>query len=192
LTNDGFERLIRLLDDDRECAGEKYEDIRRQMVRYFAMNDCFPEEDLADKVFDRVVQRLETCQVDNIRGFIFGVAKNVKRECYRRPRTVNIDDLPPGQSPRTEHAELKIIGEAEQQRLEQCLEKCIQKLSVSDRDLFLEYEYYAQVTRKVERLAERLNLTLGALRTKAHRIKHRVELCVRECFHGPRPAKVTL
>jgi len=52
-----FEVLLQRLDSDRECAGEKYEDIRRKLIRFFRWNDCFPGDDLADQTFDRVAQK---------------------------------------------------------------------------------------------------------------------------------------
>jgi hypothetical protein len=38
LTAEAFEKLIDCLDADRENAGEKYEDLRRALVRYIASN----------------------------------------------------------------------------------------------------------------------------------------------------------
>ncbi|MBZ5521192.1 MAG: hypothetical protein LAP21_02930 [Acidobacteriia bacterium] len=191
MTSNEFEKLLRLLDADRERAGEKYEDFRRRLVRFFAWNDCYPEEDLADIVFDRVAHKPDAYRVNNIDGFIWGVANNVKREFYKRRHPLNIEDLPPDQAPQTGHLELLMIDEAERRRQRHCLQECIQKLVDSDRDLFLEYEYYAQTSRKVEIMAESLNLTPGALRVKAHRIKRRVEVCVMDCLHGPRKTQVT-
>jgi DNA-directed RNA polymerase specialized sigma24 family protein len=182
LLSEEFENLLRCLDDDREDAGERYEDIRRKLTRFFAWNDCFPEEDLADTTFDRVASKLATEQIHNIVAFIWGVAKNIKREFYRRPQPIDIEELPPGKSPQTGHLELTIIDEREAQRRRQCLQTCIQKLSDSERELFLDYEYYAGKAQKMESLTERLGLTMSALRTRAHRIKRRVEVCALECF----------
>jgi len=35
LTTDTFARLLHCLDADRELAGEKYEDLRRLLIRFF-------------------------------------------------------------------------------------------------------------------------------------------------------------
>jgi DNA-directed RNA polymerase specialized sigma24 family protein len=186
LTSEDFDKLLGILDADRECAGEKYEDFRRKLARYFMWNDCFPAEDLTDTVFDRVALRLRNCQVRDIGGFIFGVARNVKREFHKRPPTVSIEELPVCGQLQSEHLELRIIDDAEKCRRRACLRQCVMGLRVKDRELFLEYEYYGQRTLEIDMMAQRLNLTIGALRTKAHRIKRRVEACVLECFHHPR------
>ena len=56
LQSEQFEKLLQHFDEDRERAGDKYEDIRRKLMRYFAWNDCFPEEELADRTFDQCLQ----------------------------------------------------------------------------------------------------------------------------------------
>jgi DNA-directed RNA polymerase specialized sigma24 family protein len=179
-----FENLLRQLDDDRERAGDKYEDIRRKLTRFFAWNDCFPEEDLADMTFDRVSSKLATERIHNVVAFIWGVAKNIKREFYKRQRSIDIEDLPPDKIPQIGHPESTIIEGMEEQRRQRCLEACIRRLSKPERELFLEYEYYAAKTRKMEDLAARFELTVGALRTRAHRIRRRVEVCTLKCLHG--------
>src|SRR5436190_23148632 len=89
LFSEGFERLLQHLDGNRERAGEKYEDIRRKLVRFFAWNDCFPEEDLADMTFDRVTSKLASGRIHNIVAFIWGVAKNIKREFHKCARAIH-------------------------------------------------------------------------------------------------------
>lgn len=49
-----FDNLLRLLDLDRDVAGDKYERLRRKLIKFFEWNACFPAEDLADETFDRV------------------------------------------------------------------------------------------------------------------------------------------
>jgi len=188
LPSEEFERLLRHLDDDRERAGEKYEDIRRKLARFFAWNDCFPEEDFADMTFDRAASKLATERIHNIVAFIWGVAKNIKRECHKRPQPINIEDLPPDKIPQIGHPEPTIIQNTEEQRRQRCLQTCIQKLPDSERTLFLEYEYYAGKAKRMDDLAARLGLTIGALRTKAHRIRRRVEVCTLRCLQGLKDA----
>lgn len=184
MLSDEFERLLFQLDDDRERAGEKYEDIRRRLVRFFTWNDCFPEEDLADMTFDRVASKLPSESIHSIEAFIWGVAKNVRREFYKRPQPMNIDELPPDRAPRTKSPEAIVIEFTEEQRLQRCLQECIQKLSDPERELFIEYEHYAAKAQKMESLAAQLELTVSALRTRAHRIRHRVEACTSKCVKG--------
>lgn len=184
LRPDEFESLLRRLGDDRELAGERYEDIRRMLMKYFAWNNCYPKEEHADTVIDRVAARLMKEDIQNIDAFIRGVAKNVRRESYRRPRPTPIEDVPPRKLPQSENAEQTIINRSEEQRRQQCLDTCIQKLTDSDRKILIEYEYYAAKAQAAQQLAARLNLKIPALRTKAHRIREKIEACVRNCFNG--------
>jgi DNA-directed RNA polymerase specialized sigma24 family protein len=177
-----FESLLRRLDADRDHAGQKYEDLRRRLIRFFGWNDCFPEEDLADETFDRVALKVASEEIHDILRFTWGVARNVAREFHKRIPTVDIGDLPPHKSPHTGNTELMIINAAVRRRRLQCLHQCMQGLSAGERELFLEYEYYTDRPQNTAKLAARLELTVGALQTKAHRIKHRVEMCARKCF----------
>ncbi|HEV8367877.1 MAG TPA: hypothetical protein VGQ39_08000 [Pyrinomonadaceae bacterium] len=45
LTTDTFTRLLQRLDPDREQAGEKYEELRRTLIRFFEWRGApYPEE----------------------------------------------------------------------------------------------------------------------------------------------------
>lgn len=176
-----FEGLLQRLDPDRECAGEKYEDVRRKLLRFFRWNDCFPGEDLADQTFDRVSRKLGSEQIDDVVSFLWGVAKNIVREFHKRPATINLEALPLDQEPHTGHAELWIIERRVRQRRLQCLRKCVQQMTEHNRELFLSYEYYSCKGSNTLELAQRLGLSVSALQTKAHRLKHKLERCTRKC-----------
>lgn len=179
-----FDQLLRRLDADRDRAGEKYLELRVRLIRFFGWNDSFPEEDLADEVLDRVALKIEG-EIQDLVPFIWGVARNVVREFRKRRPTIDVGNLQPHEDPHTGHAELQIIEAAERQRRLQCLHQCIQALSAAERELFLAYEYYTDRPRNTAELAERMGLTVGALQTKAHRMKHKVEMCARKCFSSP-------
>jgi DNA-directed RNA polymerase specialized sigma24 family protein len=178
-----LELLFRHLDPDRDAAGVKYEEIRFKLIRFFGWNDCDFEDDLADKVFDRVASRLQQEDIRNLRAFIWGVARNIVLESRKKPPALPIDDLPLEWTPLSSHPELEIIDEREKQRRVACLHRCLQTLTPRDRELFLRYEYYVGRARNTARLAEGFGMTVGALQTRAHRLKHRVERCVLKCFY---------
>ncbi|HTD25001.1 MAG TPA: hypothetical protein VK738_20285 [Terriglobales bacterium] len=180
-----FEALLQRLDPDRERAGEKYEEIRRKLVRFFRWNDCFPGEELADCAFDRMAQKLGSEQVRDVPAFLWGIAKNIVREFHKQPPVFNLEELPPRQEPRTAHAELGIIEQKTREQRLQCLRKCLEQLSPPDRALFLAYEYYATKASNTRQLAERFGLSIGALQVKAHRLKHRIEKCTLQRFLSP-------
>ena len=65
-----------------------------------------------------------------------------------------------------------------------CLEQCLRRLPAETRALLTDYYHGATRSRLDERrqLAERLGLTYGALKTRAHRARHALEICVRACL----------
>jgi DNA-directed RNA polymerase specialized sigma24 family protein len=181
-----FEALLRRFDPDRDRAAEKYEDLRRRLIRFFRWNDCFPGEDLVDKTFDRVAQKVAdeqgSAQIHDVVPFLWGVARNLVREFRKRPAAVNVDDLPPRRQPHTAHPESVIIEQRVRERRLECLRKCLELLAASDRELFLGYEYYQGKTRNTRQLAQRFGVSVGALQVKAHRLKHKLEKCTLKRF----------
>ena len=181
LNSSEFDHLLRRLDEDRERAGLKYEEVRRTLMRYFAVRKCFPEEDLADETLDRVARRLESAQIYNLSVFIWGVARIIVLELGRRPQEVSIETVQLLKCLKTEHAEQAIIRREERQRRLECFLKCLRDLSPTDRRILLEYQYHSRGRESKERLARRFNITPQGLRTRAHRVWRRVEnkLCER-------------
>ncbi|HUK90604.1 MAG TPA: hypothetical protein VLZ81_09415, partial [Blastocatellia bacterium] len=59
LTQEAFDLLLRWLDpDDRDRAGQRYEEIRQSIIRNFARRGSPVAEELADEVMNRVAKRL--------------------------------------------------------------------------------------------------------------------------------------
>jgi DNA-directed RNA polymerase specialized sigma24 family protein len=178
LGRSGFENLLRCLDQDREQAGVKYEEMRRQLMEFFTWKRCIPEEDLADQTLDRVARRLESAPVQNLSAFVRGVAKMIVLEVCRRPRPVGLESLRPGDYLVTAHAEIFIIEREEKRRRAECLRKSILDLSPADRELFLGYRYCSQGRANKVQLARRFGFTEKGLRTRAHRVRRKVEMNV--------------
>ena len=88
-TQAAFDRLLAWLDPERERAAEKYEEIRRRLIKIFACRGCLAPEDAADRTINRVTGKLEelpeTYQRDPILYF-YAVAKRVHQEETRDAR----------------------------------------------------------------------------------------------------------
>src|SRR6202035_1353560 len=86
LTAASFEALLARLDSDRERAGERYETIRRRLVRLFEWRGGEGPEELADETINRVARRMsegtEIRATDPL-GYFFGVAHRVYKEVLR-------------------------------------------------------------------------------------------------------------
>jgi DNA-directed RNA polymerase specialized sigma24 family protein len=81
LTQAAFEKLLRGLDPDRSAAGDKYENLRRKLARFFAWEGCEFGEDLADEALNRLARKLdEGEQIGGMERYAFGVARLMLKE----------------------------------------------------------------------------------------------------------------
>jgi DNA-directed RNA polymerase specialized sigma24 family protein len=185
LTGEAFVRLLDRLDADRSRAGERYEDLRRRLVRFFEWRGApFPDEH-ADDTLDRVARRLaEGVEVHNIGGYCYEVARLVYLETRKGPH-VRHTPLENGTPPTTD---AEADGAKKEARMA-CLDDCLNTLSAEGRALIV--AYYRDdgrdriQTRKA--LAERLELRLEALANRAQRLRDKLERCVTTCLHGKSP-----
>lgn len=182
LTEDAFERLLTWLDSDRDRAGEKYEDIRHSLVKFFIWRGCHKAEELADETINRVTRRLPdiiATYAGNPALYFYGVARKVLSEYYH---TLAAQALP------LEPEKVRVLNtasEAELRELEvECLEKCLEKLGARGRDLILRYykvEGLAKINHRRE-LAEELGIPTNTLRVRAHRLRSGLRRCISDCM----------
>lgn len=172
LTQELFEDLLAWLDPNREIAGQKYEDIRRGLVKIFINNGRHSVEDLADEAINRVAKKLNQIK-DDYQGdhslYFYGVAKKIVHEDRRRT---------PVPLPTPDWKSDDVETEYE------CLERCLQRLSSENRELILQY-YQDEKREKIDHrrtLADKLGIAINALRIRAFRIRNSLESCVRECL----------
>jgi DNA-directed RNA polymerase specialized sigma24 family protein len=177
-----LDRLLSLLDADRDRAGERYEAIRHRLVKFFTWHGAAYPDEMTDETFDRVMKRVDEGQeiqaADPV-PYFFGVARNVLRESWRRqphpegaPSPTGVGALRPP----------SLADEAAEVRSD-CLEQCLDRLAEPSRRLVLAY-YRAgagSVIAGRRDLAREMGLTLPALRLRIHRVRGRLEACVREC-----------
>jgi DNA-directed RNA polymerase specialized sigma24 family protein len=180
LTQGAFDRLLALLDEDRERAGAAYEAARLRLVKFFEWNGSGAPEEHADETINRVARKVdEGEEIRNPAAYFLGVARLLLHEVYkaRASERAALDALP--ESAHTSE------GEAPEEPRRACLAGCLRALAPESRELIVEY-YREEKQAKIEwrrRLAERLNLgSLNALRIRAHRIRSQLEACVRACL----------
>jgi DNA-directed RNA polymerase specialized sigma24 family protein len=174
LTQDAFDALLNWLDPNRDIAGQKYEDIRRRLVKIFSCRGCAEPEDLADETINRVTGKLSAIEsgfVGDPSRYFYGVANKVHLEYRRRKPTPEIQSA----AAYDEHIEKEF----------DCLERCMQKLTLENRKLVLEYyqdERQAKINHR-KRLAEQMGIAINALRIRAFRIRAALQECVTNCVH---------
>ncbi len=179
LTQAAFDGFLAALDRDRDKAGEKYEHIRLKLLKYFQWCGSEVPDIDADETINRVTRRIyEGQDVYNLTGYIFGVAKLVQAESLKQQRRRQALD-------EVSLIELSSIGvEVEVPNYQDCLERCLGRLSNEDREVITEY-YRNKKTDKIDgrkRLAARLGISLNTLRVKMHRQRVILEACVEKCL----------
>jgi DNA-directed RNA polymerase specialized sigma24 family protein len=180
MTREEFEALLAELDPDRERAGERYEVLRRKLVRLFEWRGCDAPEELTDETFNRVARRLKEgieLRSSGTHGYFYGVAhlvfKEMLRKAMRQRRALESSGWPPPAG----------LPEADDPHLE-CLLRCLDRLPAEQRDLVLRYHQGERHIRDRQALAGELGIPLNALRIRVHRLRRRLESCVHECLES--------
>jgi DNA-directed RNA polymerase specialized sigma24 family protein len=169
-----FDQLLDWLDPDRENAGARYEWIRKRLIKIFVCRGSAIPEELADKTINRVARKLPEIRATysgDPANYFAGVANNIFRESLRKEKIPTVG-MPLPTSP-----------DEDAERLQNCFEKCVDRLSPADRDLVLSY-YQQDKQAKIDHrkvLAARLGLGMNALRIRACRIRSSLQECVEEC-----------
>jgi DNA-directed RNA polymerase specialized sigma24 family protein len=178
LTRQAFERLLERLGPDREAAAREYETVHRRLVELFDWQGVTSPEVLADETVDRVARKLdEGVTVEHLRAYCYGVGRNVLLEWRKRQALEHAVLL----EPRPSVTDLRLAAERREARVE-CLESCLRGLPSESRDLIVGYYSGTGGTHLEGRrvLAERLGISYGALKTRAHRIRTSLEECLRK------------
>ena len=165
----GFDRLLFWLNPDREKAAIKYEAIRRRLIEIFASRGFADADCLADITIDRVILKVPKIAegwVGDPLYYFLAVAKKIILENQKPTRAV----LPPPPGPDPEELE----------RRDRCVEKGLQLLSVEDRELLL--QYVAGNKKQRQALAEKLGITLNALRIRIFQLKKTIRPTIKECL----------
>lgn len=191
MNSDELDALLLTLDSDRPRAGARYEELRARLTRFFQWKGCLEAAELADEVFDRAARRLaegEELRSGNPASFLQGIARLVHLE-HLRKRGKDVP-LPEGDA-------LPADPPEEPSWSQLALRACLAELRPEERDLILGYydlesairpedgetvlETAAEGAKGGRRklLAERHGLTLNSLRIRAHRLRQRLEACVR-------------
>lgn len=179
LTGEAFQKLLFSLDPDVQRAGEIYESIRLTLIKFFDWRGVHFPEECADETFNRIVRKLEAGEtIVDVKTYCHGVARFVLLESLKKPehKSTNLENLPPLVAPVQEEPNSNY-------RLE-CFRQCLQALPPETKQLILQYyqdESRAKINNRTM-LAEKLGLPLNALRSRAQRIRMKLEECINKCL----------
>jgi RNA polymerase sigma factor (sigma-70 family) len=191
LSEDALERLLERLDGARDRAEQKYQTIRRKLIKYFDWRGCGFPEDLADETLYRVAAQIgEGLVIRSSEPSVYfrGVARNVLHEYWEKPERemVDLDGLAEFERPSFDPREQERRADEKEQmeaRLE-CLDRCRQKLPPETDDL-LQLYYEGEGRDRIEtrnQIAARLNISMNTLRIRVCRVKEDLKSCVENCL----------
>lgn len=174
----GYDRLLRRLSPQPAQATVAFERLRQRLVRLLAWRGTSDPEGLADETLERLARQLgaglEIVADDPFR-YAARVAHLVAHEALRRQRRER-------EAHEAAHAApLPSPPSDLDERWMQLLDACLAELAGDDRRLILAF-YRGEKGGRIARrraLAEDLAISVNALRIRAHRLRQRLERCVR-------------
>jgi RNA polymerase sigma factor (sigma-70 family) len=178
---DSLDQILAWLDPDREVAASIYLALREDLFRIFNWAGCSDPEGLTDEAFDRVGGKLH--EVPDYQGdpkhYLHAFARNLIKEDRKRiKKEASLEGIDP-EAPQTGEFEAETA-----ERRHECLESCLEDLSPEQRELIKNYyakEKQAKIDHRAQ-LADKLGVTLDALRVRVHRLRGKLEKCVERCL----------
>jgi DNA-directed RNA polymerase specialized sigma24 family protein len=173
--DEDFARFLESFSPDKEEAGRLYIRLEKKLVGFFGMKGISDSTGAADETLRRAAQRLTGgADVPSMENYCLGIARNVANEWWRRERREEVVFRRFVQSLADNSAE-------EVDRIEHVLKPCFEGLKSKDRELLQDYCAAPEGLSRAEHrrsLAEKLGLTLRALRIQVSRLRDRLEECV--------------
>jgi len=178
LNEECFKKLLEALDPDGQACAERYEHLRRSLIRYFDWRGSIRAEKDADETIDRVARKLSESHVEDLHSYALGIARNVARESLRaRQKEETAAEA-------VHAASLNTVQDSALENRFRCFEKCLKRLPAEKEALILSYYHGANHTkiRNRRQMAERAGIPLNRLRIQAHRIRETLESCINRCL----------
>lgn len=177
LTEEGLNKLLAWLDPDKDQAAEKYNKIQLRLIRIFSANGCGDPEKLTIDTMDLVLSKIDWL-IENYVGdpahYFCAVARNKIKEDYRY--RMETKAVPSVRLPNEE--------DEEEERLHQCLDQCLKTLGQQVQQVLIDY-YQERGNEKIvnrRKLADKLGITLGALRLRVFHRRAQLKACMEICL----------
>lgn len=189
-TVSSYEMLLRYLDEnDEQSAARRYLLLRSKLNLYFEGRKISPAEDFADEVLHRVAAKIGGGEkIDDINRYVFGIARFVCLEHYRKPQIETIESDGGDFQTRTPAAlivEPNVNFEDGASVRHRCLRSCMAELSDEKRKLLINYyavdEADGKHKEQRKKLAEMSNRSAGALQKEICLLRKKIGNCTKEC-----------
>lgn len=162
---------------DREEAGRLYTLLHKKLVGFFSSKGVSDPCNAADETIDRAVLKIaDNTPVSDLNNFCLGIARYVAMERLRYP-------------PRENSAFINFIKNLPNVPIEEIeryygvLKHCFEKLTAPDQELLVAYCQVFRGRARADnrrRLAERMGLSVLALRMRVTRLRGVLTDCVRK------------
>jgi DNA-directed RNA polymerase specialized sigma24 family protein len=171
LTRGALTGLLVRLDEDPIAAGERYEQLRRALLKFFSWHQTPEAESAVDETLDRLARRLAAGHpIADVPAFAYGVARLVRLERQRQAAMLTGDERLLAQAARPQADDIEVKAAS--------LQRCLDELPERERDLILGY-YVGTGRERIDgraRLAAALGLSENALRHRAQRLRDRLRV----------------
>jgi DNA-directed RNA polymerase specialized sigma24 family protein len=158
LDREDWEALMATLAQDRQAAGQKYEELRQRLTNLFSWEQCDLPDILADEVLNRLARKVrEGAVVPHLDRYAFGIARMVILEQNRAQRN---------RQAATRELEAATAQSGQDWRALDRMQACVDNLPAERRRLIERY-----YTEDRAALARELGISLNALRNRAMRIR---------------------
>jgi len=184
---EAFDRLLAMLGPDRDGAGQRYLEIRANLVRMFEWRGCATPDEYADEAMNRCARKIgEGVEIQDLGSYAIGVGRMLVMEMHRaRAR----EPLPMEKAP--EPFTLPAEPQEDSEGRMNCLRCCLSRLSSENRELILHY-YHGDKGDKIESrkaLSQRFGVPQGTLRMRALRLRESLQKCARDCIACPQASR---
>lgn len=186
ISEEHFNDLLAWLDPVRDLAGDRYETIRRSLIKIFIWRGYTEAEDMADETIDRVarnVKKIESTFVGNPSVYFYNVANKLMMECARH-KLLSVPLEEEGQQLISESPAPPNDLDDDVEAEHECLGRCLQQLDPDEQALVMSYYQYDKQAKIDHRrvMALQMNVELNALRVRVYRIRSRLEKCIEDCL----------
>jgi DNA-directed RNA polymerase specialized sigma24 family protein len=183
ITQEDLARLLGWLAPDEDEAAQKYEEIRKGLIKFFYFRGCADPETLADETFNRVSVKIAAVEFDG----------NVKQITYfySFASKIFLEDLTERKKIAAKSKQIVLKFE-KKDKLDKpnnpgsvCLETCLKKHPPQERQILLRYYSFRknEKTEMRKKLADEQGINLEYLHTKISRLRKTVGDCLRKCLN---------
>jgi len=178
LNKEMLDKVLSLLDPDKEQAALEYAKLHERLTRFFDWNNAVDPGALADEAMDRLGKRALDDQVEggvrSASSFLLGIARHLLQE-ERRRQSRDVE------ARRLWTATLDGSSPAESERMDEAVRSSLAKMKPDGRKLIEAYYRHSGglKIKAHQDLALAYGLSLNALRNRVFRLRKELESSVR-------------